>query len=971
LGPDATLAGGYDWGLAVVSSLFVQVPPPNASSNAPYLTSAALGDPVNTLTGNYSETTADLVIPGLGPSLDFTRTYNSDDPRLGPFGQNWTDSYNVRLDDPGTGAIDVVLVGPEGRRDYYRRTSGQTFAAPPGVYTTLTQNPNDGTYLATLPDQTTWTFDQDGRLTRITDRFGNHSDLTYDNQNARHLVSISDPAGRGLVTLAYDPTTGYLASVSDWTGRTIQYQYDSNDPQRRFVEVIDPTNAPTTIGYVGSSSLLATIEDADGHTAVTNAYDTKQRVTTQTDGLGKQTTFSYVTNGDGTQTTTVTYPTTSFDGTSPTIADTYDSLGRLSQRVSVPSATETDAEKFGYDANSDLTSVVDARGNPTTYCYDVDDTGAAITPPHGNLTRIIAPPATTGGTPLVTLYKYDARNNLLETVPPKGVGNGAGVTCSTNLSGNLTTTYATDQTFDAANELTSVKQSSTDPDIRAVLTPTTSYYYDDDANNPGWVTRIVSPLNNTTTLSYFDSGAEKGMLQSLTDPDQDKTTDTYDAVGRKLTMVDPNGNVAGGTPSAHTWSYAYDNDNRVLSVQAPSPATGGSPLTTTYSYDPVGNRTVVIDANGQVTKYAYDPRNDLSEVEQSPAAWTDPNATPNPKFATTYSYDNLGNLSRVTRDQGDSANERATDYTYDGLNRPRTETQYPNWPTTSPTVVTSYTYDGNGNRLTLKDPLGQTTSYGYDPLNRLTSISYSDGVTPNVAYSYDANGNRTAMTDGTGTTTYTYDEMDRPEGVASPAYAAVGYRYDLNSNRTKIIYPDATTVTYGFDGADRLQSLVDWASRTTSYQYFPDGNLQTVTNVDGTTASYSYDNAQRLTQVFNQNGTTALDQHSYTLDNLGNRTALSEYLDRLGAGPFTNNVTDGYDPLDRLTSVTQSIRQFEAMGQVGVAPTVGTSAGGTAEAVPSTTTFSGTVSQLSVYLDPSNTATSLIVGLYTNAGSGD
>ncbi|HVC32501.1 MAG TPA: hypothetical protein VNL16_03220, partial [Chloroflexota bacterium] len=77
---------------------------------------------------------------------------------------------------------------------------------------------------------------------------------------------------------------------------------------------------------------------------------------------------------------------------------------------------------------------------------------------------------------------------------------------------------------------------------------------------------------------------------------------------------------------------------------------------------------------------------------------------------------------------------RATDYTYDGLNRLRSETQYPSWPATTPTLVTGYTYDGNGNRLTLKDPLGQTTTYGYDPLNRLTSLTYSDGVTPNVAY---------------------------------------------------------------------------------------------------------------------------------------------------------------------------------------------------------------------------------------------
>ena len=540
---------------------------------------------------------------------------------------------------------------------------------------------------------------------------------------------------------------------------------------------------------------------------------------------------------------------------------------------------------------------------------------------HGNLTRQIAPPPTHANPP-VTLYKYDAKNNLTETIPPKGVGNGASVTCSTDLSTSINATYATDDTYDATDtELLAVTQHFTDPDL-GPQTATTKLEYN-DPNNPGLVTRIIPPRGNTgsspdysyaTTFVYYGSGSEAGMLASTTDPLGNETTYTYDSVGRRLTMVDPNGNVSGGNPAAHTWTYSYDNEDRVTQVQAPAPATGGSPLTTTSQYDPVGNRTVVIDANGQVTKYAYDARDLLIEVDQSPNPWTDPNATPSPKIVTFYHHDNLGNLAGVVRDQGDSANERQTDYTYDGLNRLRTETQYPSWPTTTPTLVTSYTYDGNGNRVTLKDPLGQTTSYGYDPLNRLTSISYSDGVTPSVSYAYDANGNRTTMSDGTGSTTYSYDEMDRLLAVTSPGAKTVGYRYDLDGNRTKVIYPDSTAVTYAFDKGSRLQSLSDWANRTTSYQYFPDGNLQTVTNLDGTTANYSYDNAQRATEVLNRNGTNVIDQHSYTLDNVGNRTALSETLAQISGGPITNNVTYTYDSLYRLTGAGTTTYTYDPVG---------------------------------------------------------
>jgi YD repeat-containing protein len=113
-------------------------------------------------------------------------------------------------------------------------------------------------------------------------------------------------------------------------------------------------------------------------------------------------------------------------------------------------------------------------------------------------------------------------------------------------------------------------------------------------------------------------------------------------------------------------------------------------------------------------------------------------------------------------------------------------------------------------------------------VNRLTSISYSDGQTPNVTYAFDGNGNRTSMTDGTGQTTYSYDELDRPTSVTSPGSQPVGYRYDLDGNRRKLIYPDGTSVTYNFHNGDQLTSLADWANRSTSYTYFPDGQLQQV-----------------------------------------------------------------------------------------------------------------------------------------------
>jgi YD repeat-containing protein len=68
----------------------------------------------------------------------------------------------------------------------------------------------------------------------------------------------------------------------------------------------------------------------------------------------------------------------------------------------------------------------------------------------------------------------------------------------------------------------------------------------------------------------------------------------------------------------------------------------------------------------------------------------------------------------------------------------------------------------------------------------------STSITANVTYTYDGDGNRLSMVDGTGTTTYTYDELDRLLSVTSPGPKTVGYRYDRDGNRRKLLYPDNT-----------------------------------------------------------------------------------------------------------------------------------------------------------------------------------
>ena len=903
---------------------------------------AFASEPANTLTGNFTYGHTDIAIPGRGASPTFTRAYNSLDTRTGPLGPGWTHSYFVRLDAPGdpNAPNDLVLVQPDGRSDRYTfNSSTQTFTTPTGVFTTLSMNA-DGGFTALHPDQSSWTFDSVGDVIAVTDRYGNTSTLTYGSNG--QVASLSDPAGRGSLTFAYDTCfSGRLCSVTDWSNRVVAFTYDASG---RLATVLDRQNDAshrTTYGYDGTSQRLTTITDPNGHVALTNTYDpTTGKVSSQKDALNHLTNFGQYgvaatcpagASGPCTS-TTVTYPASSFDSKQMTAVDTYDSLGRVVQRTNTPSNVggETFSQSFGYDTNWNRNSVTDADNNTTNFCFDAN----------GNLTRRVGPSAFDAKQGIsyrpVTFFQYDTANNLTLTVPPEGMGSLANAAdCTADLSATANgSAFRTTIQYDNSlkPQTVSVTRRFTDPDAPgSQQTPVTTYTYDvsTSGGNPGRLLKVTSPRVNPTVFTYNTSGTQAGMLASVTGPPVpenaggNKTSYTYDSVGRRLTMVDPIGNAGG--PGDHTWTYQYDNEDRPTRVQAPQPSGFAAKLTTVMSYDPVGNRLSVQDPNGQFTRYLYDVRDSLQEVDQSATA-ADPSSDPN-KIVTLYTYDNLGNLQRVKRASG-SGDERATDYLYDGLNRLRKEIQYPSWPATTPTLLSQYTYDGNGNRTRLIDPLNQTTDFGYDVLNRLTGITYTTpapgtSATANVTYSYDANNNRISMADGTGSTSYVYDELDRPTSVTTPGGPkTVGYRYDLDGNRKKVIYPDNTAVGYTFDAADRLQSLADWANRTTSYSYFQDSRVNIVTNVNGTTATYGYDEARRLLSVQNKqsNGNT-IDSHTYQLDQVGNRKQLDETLAVPGFGGLAQTrTTYGYDNLYRLKSA-DTAPLLSAVVPVALAPT--------------------------------------------------
>src|SRR6266542_2480971 len=926
-----TIAAGSQHGHAS-TGLVAQPAPVGTEHNPPYIHQGVSRLGVNTLTGSFSTSAlAAGASAGLGPDPVLTYTYNSNDPRVSPLGPGWTHNYAAHIASAGSGQGAAVLVGPQGRSDRYVPSgvaSGVvSFTPPDGVSTELQRNA-DGTYTATFLDQTTWEFDTIGRLTDVTDRYGNQSSLTYDSTTGR-LTSVSDPAGRGSLSFSYDSTSGRLTSVSDWmtpSARTVQFAYTTSTGPKRLSTVTDRAGGVTTYCYQseacdggsgGSSHRIARITDANNKELLRQTFDSQGRVATQKDGKGilsggQQTSFSYPSSQDGTTPTVVTEPTTSKESSwNSKLEDTYTAdRGFLSKRVDKPSSTESPTTDITYDSRGFLSSIEDPKDHASTLCFDIGYNGQAISGSRGNLTRVISHAPASGVAPLVTLHQYDTHDNLTQTVPPRGVANGTTVTCSTDLSGSVDTAYATDFEYDtsSSSKLEKVTRRFTDPDDGA-KTAITKYEY--DSTYSGLVSKVIAPRGNNgsnpdyeyaTEFTYFGStsGCKKGLLETVKTPKRDgqsakdTTTYDYDCGARRTKMTDP---------LVHDSDYTYDAEGRLLTSVTPGVTIQGESgthrLTTTYRYDAAGNQTVRISpsntSSGQVTKFTYDERELLLQVREFPGTWTDPDASdPTGTEITEYTYDHLGYRARVTRAKGVTGQESAVDYAYDGLGRVRTETQYPSWPTTTPTLVTAFTYELNGNRATLTDPLNQVTTFSYDNVDRLTGIAYTNRdtsettATTNVSFAYDRHSNRTSMTDATGTTSYVLDELDRLTSVSWPGSPTktVDYRYDLDCNRRKVVYPDSTAVTYAFDKGGRMSSLTDWGSRTVGYEYHADSRLKKVTNwtSNGTTTDYTYDDARRLTEILHKQGSTTLAKHGFGLDRQGDRTRFDEDLPTASSG---------------------------------------------------------------------------------------
>jgi RHS repeat-associated protein len=320
-----------------------------------------------------------------------------------------------------------------------------------------------------------------------------------------------------------------------------------------------------------------------------------------------------------------------------------------------------------------------------------------------------------------------------------------------------------------------------------------------------------------------------------------------------------------------TIQFEYDDLNRLKKE-----TWVGTTQQVNLVYDLVGNLQSITDLFSTLT-YAYDNQNRVKTVNNT--------GTPNfPAVILTQTYDTNSNQLKLT-DTINAQLKGTEAYTYDAINRLTQVTQ------TGIGVVNkraNFTYNPIYQMETLKryaDLTGTllvaTSTYSYDPMSRLTQLAHTQGATPTslntYTYGYDAASRIIQMTSVDGTNTYSYDNTDQLTAATYSGQSNETYGYDLNGNRTNAGYQTTSN--------NRLQT-----DGTYNYTYDDEGNLTqrtTIATNEGT--EYTWDYRNRLTQVTVKNAAqTNIKQVNFTYDALNRR--IEKKVDPDGSGPNPSTI---------------------------------------------------------------------------------
>ncbi|WP_373862740.1 DNRLRE domain-containing protein [Listeria newyorkensis] len=914
-----------------------------------------IGGEVNATNGNFLFSETDFELEGRGPSINISRTFNSQNDQVGLFGKGWTSTLETRVAEQANG--DVMLFESDNKTQLFTK-KGTGYEAPAGVYSELTKTATG--YLMVEQDKSEVAFNTAGQL--LTEKDPNGNVLTYAYTSGK-LTGITDASGRK-VSLGYAGGGAQVTKVTGPENRDVTFTYDA---AKQLTASTTPRGKAYRYGY--TDGLLTAIYDPK-HTEekpYQTSYDyTDKKLVKVTDAVGKATTLSYAPEKR---------ETTLVNAKGKKTVYTYNQAGNP-EKVTVDADGLKLSTTTSYEANN-LIKEVSPKGQEETYTYDADGNVTSVTDPYGTEN-----------------YTYNENNDVTSMTDTENktttvAYDDADAVSETNQSGGATSTVS--QYDNYGNVIKGTAELSTGTNILA------NPSFEKDLVATEWFSQVYQTASGTVAIDKT-TAAPGGVSGAASLKITGKSTGRGFTAGKQIVELEPD---ATYTLSALIKTSDMKDTNVFFNVELHDAT--GKRVTDGEGWQ--NNRYSDIKANRPWTKRQLTIKTTKTtakayiflEVEQNKdiggtgTAWFDnvqlekgeASATFNPVLnssfengtelmATGWWRGSTAGADKLAIDDtegfADGSSARIVRTTVTDVDSKYGQEIMLNQTTAKNVTVTAMSKSENvvntagGEKLSndyailaeavLSD--GVTKSF-YAPFPTGTNEWNRSAVTVNVdkpitrlkiwtlfrgkhtgkawfdnmrvidgevltentydsagnyvaasydeehrksAFTYDVYGNKLTETDEKGNTKkleYNVDNQLTKTTLANGT--AVAYKYDDNSNTTeKFVTADGKEQqnSYAYDSDNKVTQFTDALGRKISYEYDANANQTKVTKPNGDIIESIYDSADRATGV-KWNGQTAF---SFQFDPNGNETKVTD--------ATTGLVRDkAYDDADRITKQTE------------------------------------------------------------------